>query len=293
MLELGRREHHLLSGIGAQILIVAVLVFAYTQAIRQLRHRGELRDRLQEQLTMARDQLARHTHRPDVAALQKEVAGLKSGLISTATLAEVARQLEALARESYGLQDLEVKAGERPTHALTVPLDGRLDFEAHLHALELSGIGTTRDAAALVAAMGDPSTKLLASLVRMELKRSGPKEGGGLARVSLRWLLAVSPGAAGPVLPGDPLRVPPQREWGRREEAFSSPFEHPGALRVPAGELSGLRLAGIVWDEKAPTCVINGTALKPGDTVAGRQVVLITERAVLLEGPEGEILLPL
>ncbi|MBI3323605.1 MAG: hypothetical protein HYZ95_03970 [Candidatus Omnitrophica bacterium] len=275
-----------------QILIVALMVFAYTQAIRQLRHRGELRDRLKEQLTVCRDQLARHGRRPDVAALQKEVAGLKSGLISTATLGEVARQLEELAGKEYGVRELEVKVGERPAQTLTVPLDGRLDFEAHLHALELSGVATTRDAAALLAAMRDPSTKLLASLVSMEMKRSGPKESGP-ARVSLRWLLAVSPSATGTALPGGPLKAPPEPEWGWRQEAFSSPLEHRGALKVPAGQLSRFRLTGIVWDEKAPTCVINGTALRPGDAVAGYRVALITERAVLLDGPEGEILLHL
>lgn len=291
MLEPGRKEHHLLSGIGVQILIVTVMVFAYTQAIRQLKRRWERRDRLEEQLTMARDQLARHGPRPDVEALQQQVAELKSVLLSTAMLAEAARQLEELARKGYGVQDLQVKVGERPTQALTIPLDGRLDFEAHLYALELSGVTTSRSAAALASVLAEPSCKLLAPLVSMELKESGRK-GDPPARVSLRWLLAVSPESKATVLPA-PLQAPAGPEWGWREELFSSPLEHRDALKIPAGKLSRFRLTGIVWDEEAPTCVINGMALKPGDSVSGRQVVLITEWAVLLEGPEGELLLRL
>lgn len=289
MLEHGKKESHLLGGIGVQILIVAVLVFAYTQAIRQLKHRGELRDRLAEQLTVARDQLARHTRRPDVAALQVQVAELKATLLSTQALGELARRLGELAREEYGVQEPAVKAGERPTQTLTVPLDGRLDFEAHLYALELSGVTTSRHAAALVRAMGDPSCKFLAPLVAMELKRAEPKEGSPV-RVSLRWLLAVSPSSTEPSLPA-PLKAQPEPEWGWREESFLSPLENRSALRIPAGALSRFRLSGIVWDEKAPTCVVNGAVLRPGDTVSGYRVILITPQAVLLESQDEELLL--
>ena len=291
MLEHGRREHHLLSGIGVQILMVALLVFAYTQAIRQLKHSGGLRDRLEEQLTVARDQLARHTRRPDVESLQKEVAELKSALLSKQALDELALQLRDLADKEYHVQDLEVKAGDRPTQTLSIPLDGRMDFEAQLYALELSGVTTSRGASALAAALGGPSSKLLAPLVAMEMKRSGPKEDQPV-RASLRWLLAVSPDSAEPnSLP--PMTAPGKIEWGWREEPFLSPLEHRGALRVPASEVSFLRLTGIVWEEGAPTCVINGVVLKPGESVAGSRVVLITQQAVLLERDGKELLLRL
>ncbi len=291
MLELGRREHHLLSGIGVQILIVALMVFGYTQAIRQLKNRQDLRGRLQEQLAVAREQLAQHSKRPDVAALQAQVAELKAPLLSSSMLNEAARQLTDLAKKEYGVEDLQVKVGERPTQVLNIPLDGRLDFEAHLYPLELSGTTTSRNAAALAAVMSDPSVKLLAPLVLMEMKQSGPGEDQPV-RLSMRWLLPVSPSSAETALPAS-LRPPAAPEWGWREEAFSSPLERRNALKIPAAKLSRFRLTGIVWDEREPACVINGTALKPGDPVAGYRVVLITQQAVLLEGDGEELLLHL
>lgn len=289
MLEHGRREHHLLSGIGIQILLVGLLVFAYTQAIRQLKHSGQQRDRLEEQLTVARDQLARHGRRPDVESLQKEVAELKAALLSPQALGEVARRLRELAEKEYRVQDLEVKISDRPTQTLSIPLDGRMDFEAQLYALELSGSTTSRGAAGLAAAMGGPSSKLLAPLVAMEMKCAGPEEEQPV-RVSLRWLLAVSPASAAEAPPGSPA-IPPKLEWSWREEPFVSPFERRSALKIPASKLSRFHLTGIVWDEKSPACVINGAALKPGDSVAGYQVVLITPQAVLLEDEGEELLL--
>lgn len=292
MLELGRREHHLLGGIGVQILIVALMVFAYTQAIRQLRNRGELKDRLQEQLVVARDQLAKHGKRPDLAALQAQVAELKATLISTEDLDEIGNQLEKLAREGYAVQGLQVRVSDRPTQTLTVPLGGRLDFEAHLHSLELSGFTTSRDAAALVTAVGTVSAKLLAPLVGMEVKRADPAKSDQPVHVSLRWLLAVSPDSDGSA-PPPPMAAPGKIEWGWREEPFLSPVDHRGALKVPAGETASLRLSGILWEEGAPTCVINGVVLKPGESVGGFQVVLITHQSVLVEGKGKELLLRL
>ena len=292
MLEPGRREHHLLGGIGVQLLIVALMVFAYTQAIRQLRHRGELKDRLQEQLVLARNQLAKHGHRPDLAALQAQVAELKATLISAQALDEIGNQLEKLAREEYGVQGLQVRVSDRPTQTLTVPLDGRLDFEAHLHSLELSGFTTSRNAAALVSAVGAVSAKLLAPLVGMEMKRPDPTKSDQPVRISLRWLLAVSPDSAGSAeIP--PMTPPGKVAWGWREEPFLSPLEHRGALKVPSSELSSLRLTGILWEPGAPTCVINGAVLKPGESVSGSRVVVITPQAVLVEKDGKELLLRL
>ena len=292
MLEHGRRENHLLGGIGVQILIVAIMVFAYTQAIRQLRNRGELKERLQEQLVVARDQLARHGKRPDLAALQEQVAELKGTLISSEALDELGNRLEKLAREEYGVQGLQVRVSDRPTQTLTVPLDGRLDFEVHLHSLELSGFTTSRNAAALVSAVGAVSAKLLAPLVGMEVKKADPLKSDQPVRVSLRWLLAVSPETAGSAaIP--PMAPPGKITWGWREEPFLSPLEHRGALKVPSSELSSLRLTGILWEEGAPTCVINGVVLKPGEATSGCRVVLITQQAVLVEKDGKELLLRL
>ncbi len=292
MLEHGRRENHLLGGIGIQILIVALMVFAYTQAIRQLKNRGEVKDRLQEQLIVARDQLAKHGKRPDLAALQKQVAELKGTLISSEALDTIGAQLEELARTSYGVQGLQVRVSDRPTQTLTVPLDGRLDFEAHLHSLELSGFTTSRNAAALVSAVGTVSAKLLAPLVGMEVKRADPAKSDQPVRISLRWLLAVSPDSDGASSP-PPMAAPGKIEWGWREEPFLSPLEHRGAVKIPSSEGSFLKLTGILWEEGAPTCVINGVVLKPGESVAGCHVVLITQQAVLVERDGKELLLRL
>ena len=291
MPEQGGREHHLMSGIGVQLLLVALMVFAYTQAIRQLKHAGEQRDRLEEQITVARNQLARHSRRPDLESLQKEVAKLKSTLLSPQALGEVAGRLRELAQKEYHVQDLEVKVGDRPTQTLSIPLDGRMDFEAQLYALELSGVATSRAASGLAAALGGSSSKLLAPLVAMEMKSSGPEDEQPV-RLSLRWLLAVSPGSTGTTPPSSPA-ASARPEWGWRDEPFYSPFDHRGALKVPPDKLARFRLTGVVWDQTAPTCVINGMALKPGDSVSGYRVVLITQQAVLLEAGGEEILLRL
>ena len=111
--------------------------------------------------------------------------------------------------------------------------------------------------------------------------------------VHLRWLIAVAPEgiqAVPPKMPS-PGEEPGPLRWGWREEPFTSVLVNPRSVRPPVSLMGRFKLSGILWDLEAPTCVVNGSVLKAGDSVQGYRVILITQKAVLLEGKEGEILL--
>jgi len=286
MLELGRKEQHLLGGIGFNILIVGLLVFVYTQAVRQLNLGRDLSQRLREQLTVAREQVARQGGRsPEVVQLQQRVAELKGSMVSPDGLEDQRKRLERLAAERFGIREAKVTATELPTEKVSIPLEGQQDLEIHLHALEMKGTAPVRGLAGLIAAVGDPVFKPVCPLVAMELKPQG---------FLLRWLVAVSPDSSGSLQQDLPAAAAAPPAWGPREEPFLSPFSHPNALRLPSEKRDAFRLSGILLQQDgSSTCVINGQALKPGDWVGGYQVVLITRDAVLLEGKGEELLLRL
>ncbi len=289
MLELGRKEQHLLGGLGVQLLIIGLMVFAYTQAIRQVKLARELSGRLQEQLALARDQLARQGGRSDLDALKAQMEELKGSMASPDGLDDQAGRLERLAAK-FGIQGARVSAEESPTEKIAVPMEGQPDLEIRLHRLEMKGTASSRDIALLVAAVGDPAFKPVCPLVVMELE-SPTSESGEPVDFLLRWLIAVSPGSSGSIEPDLlPPGTPPA--WGPREEPFLSPFSHPNALHA-AGLKAPLQLSGILRGKTAPTCVINGQVLRLGDSVGGYQVVLIAPEAVLLEGKGEELLLRL
>ena len=294
MLELGRKEPQLLSGIGVQIALVALLVFAYTQAIRQVKLQQELQARLQEQLALAREQVAKHGGKSDLlASLQAQVAEIKSFLITPSELTTQANRLKVLAENQVGVQNLQVKVGTSALETVSVPLEGRPDFVVEIWSLEMTGATTSRNAAGLMERIRGQASKVLCPLVAMELKASEP---GSIDPVdfSFKWVVAVEPSPSGSR--SEHLEVPsesPQLAWGWREEPFLSPLDHPNALRIPAERLTGFHLTGIVWDPAQSTCVINGEVLKPGDWIKGYQLVLLTRETVLLQGPEDELLLRL
>ena len=283
MLELGRKEQHLMSGIGVQILIVGLLVFIYTQAVRQLNRGKDLSQHLQEQLTVAREKVARQGGKSELAQLQARVADLKGSMVTPDGLVDQGQRLEQLAAERFGIRGVKVTTSELPAEKVSIPLEGQPDLEIRLQALEMKGAAPVRALAGLIVAVGDPGSKPLCPLVAMELK---PQE------FLLRWLVAVSPDSTGSVQKGfpAPAALP---AWGPREEPFLSPFSHPNALRTPPERKGEFRLSGIVQQDGSSTCVINGQVLKPADWVGGYQVVLITRDAVLLEGKGEELLLRL
>lgn len=281
MLELGRKEQHLMGGIGFNILIVGLMVFAYTQAVRQVNLSKDLSLRLREQLTVAREQLARQSGRMDLAQIQAQVAELKGSMVSPDALGAQAARLGRLASERFGVEG-KVTVSEQPVEKVS---------EILLHALEMKGTAQTRALAGLAAVVGDPAFRPVCPLVGMELHRAGPGENRPVEFL-LKWLVAVSPDSPHPAqqaLPDSGPRI----VWGPREEPFLSPFSHPSALRLPTEKQASLQLSGIIQQEGSFTCVINGQALKPGDRVGGYQVLLITPDVVLLEGKGEELLLRL
>ena len=291
MLELGRKEQHLMGGIGFNILIVGLLVFAYTQAIRQVNLGKTQALRLQEQLTVAREKVARQGGKVETAKLQAKLEELKSSLVPQGALESQARRLERLAKERFGIRDAKVKAGEAPSEKISVPLEGQPDFEVHLYSLEMKGTAGSRGVAGLLSGVSDPAFKPLCPLVGMELK-AADSAASRPVEFTLKWMMAVSPDSA--ASPGEAL--PPAGRpvtWGWREEPFLSVFAHPSALRVPEEEKSSMRLSGVLQQQGSFTCIINGQVLKTGEWVGGYQVVLITRDAVLLEGKGEELLLRL
>lgn len=291
MLELGRKEAHLFSGIFVQILMVGLLVFAYTQAIRQVKHARELYYRYQEQLTMAREQMARQPPGSDPAALQAEVDRIKRRFAAEPDLLREKGWIERVARQEFHLQDLQLRKSEMPVEILTFPMKGRPDFEVQLYGLELTAAGTTRSAAGLLAALAEPELEPILALAALDL-RASQAAAAEPVQWSARWLVPVVPGPAREEVP----LPPPQGtrlDWGNREEPFSSPLQHPSAVRPPAGKGDSIRLTGIVWDPVTPACVINQRVLRPGEWVESYQVVLITPETVILQGLDEEILLHL
>ena len=286
-----RKEMHLLSGLGVQILIVGLLVFAYTQAIRQVKYQRELFQRLQEQLTMAREQMARQGPTPDVEAMRAQIQKIRPAFLALEEVSPQVDRIKVLAQQGFHLRALRWNQSEEPVDSFTVSIPGRNDCEVALYSLEMGAQGSARAAAGLLASVGPDSELPVFPLRELEIQGDLTEPEAAL-QISCRWLLPV----AAPLSGQESLTKPPPRPvrelvWGQREEPFLSPLDHPNALRVPAEKNASLRLTGILWDPAHPTCVINGQVLRPGEKAGEYLVVLITERAVLLEGPAGEVLL--
>lgn len=290
MLELGRKEHHLFGGIFVQILLVGLLVFAYTQAVRQLNHGREMFTRRQEQLTVARDQMARRPAVPDLSGLQGEVGKLKESFAGESELNSQLHRIERIA-QSRGLKEVQVRKTDVPVDTLTFPMQGRADFEVRLFGLELAGQGSTRGVANLLAALSDSGTQPALSLATLSL-RTSEIDADQPVQFSLRWLVPVLEGVTH-AEEAAPARPPAGKEWGMREEPFLSPVFHSSALRVPGDKQTAFRLTGILWDSATPSCVINKQVRRPGEWVESYQVVLITRTAVVLQGLDQELVLHL
>ena len=292
MLELGRREHHLLSGLGVQVLVVVFLVFAYTQAARQIKSQKEMYLKLREQFQEAKLQVAREADKSNVQALQTEISQLYAQLLPPERLSELKEAIISLAKNGFSFSNVEVK--ECPIEkTIEISIPGGAPLTVELRALEFSGTETTRGAAQLSAAALKSFSGLLCPLEEMELKGT-KEERSPPVFVRLKWRVATSPQRGRGTLPAkESVRKEPMMAWGLREEPFLSPFQHPsGALALvqPQGKF---RLTGILWGEGAPSCVINDQILRVGDKLADYEVVLITPNAVLLSAAEEEVFLPL
>lgn len=306
MLELGHKERHLLSGIGVQVALVMAMVFFYTQAIRQVNLQRERVIRLQEQLTVAREELAKQAAaRVGPSRVEEELAEVKASWTTPEGILEQTAQVEELIRHGHGLSDFHVKAGKEPSDQREISLDGGQPLEFQLYPLEMTGFGTTRAIGEVLAHLADPGSKPARILMELELKSAGEGRPEPV-RFTARYVIPAMAGApAGPFSPTasdhpelvegpEPVEgEPPKAAWGPREEPFLSPLVVPSALRQSAEKLKDLRLSGMLREGESASCVINGEILKPGDRLREYQVVLITDEAVLLQGPEEELLLRL
>lgn len=215
-----RKEIHLLSGLGVQILIVGLLVFAYTQAIRQVKYQRELFQRLQEQLTMAREQMVRQGPTPDVALMQAQVQKIRPAFLALAEVSPQVERIKVLAEQGFHLQESRWNQSEEPADSFTVSIPGRNDCEVVLYKLEMEARGSSRSAAGLLASVGPDSELPVFPLQTLEIQ-ADPAEPGAALRISCRWLLPV----AASLSSQDRLTKPgprPAREpvWGEREEPF-------------------------------------------------------------------------
>lgn len=295
MLELGRREQSLLSGLVVQVLVVGMLVFAYTQAARQLKFQRSLFLELKEQLARARDQVERAGPR-DLAEMQARLFELESQMATPETLSDWAGRVEIFARDRFSFRNLQVKVGA-PVKTIPVPVSPHSQFEMKLQPLELQGSGTTREAAGLLESLSPLSVKFLCPLERMELKAQAA-DASLPVELYFRWLVATGTKIAGSadqkVKPKPwPVTSAAEGRWGSREEPFRSPFSNPHAFQIPGSTIARFHLTGIVWDPVSPSCVINGIPLKPGELLDGYKLVLLTPRAVILSKPYEEIYLSL
>lgn len=288
MVESSPRERHLLRGLLLQVAVVAALVFAYTQAVRQLKVQHERLLRLKEQLVEGRTKM---DEKPDqeFAHLKEELTRL-TGLLSTREELETwAKELGRRAEEEFGFPDPEVSVG-MVERKIEIPIEPLPSFKLELYAVELKGQTTTRSAAGLLAAVDRGRTMRLCPLETLELKSLSPAS-AQTVEARLKWLVAVSDRAA-PLPRPAPAPASPL-SWGGREEPFQSPFLFPGAVRPVRGRSPSFQLTGILWDPATPTAVVNGTLLKPGDRIQGWRLVLLTSRQVLLARGGDEILLSL
>jgi hypothetical protein len=298
-----RKEQHLLRGLILQILLIALLVFAYTQAFRQLKKVAADRDRLNEQITIAREEVARQAvSHPHLVELYTQARQLQASWVRMDHLAPQAAQLKRQA-QSVQFKEVRIQVAEMPQKTLQIPLEGKEDLKVDLYPLELTALGTTWNLAQLLAEIQN-QTEPLMPLVSFQLQAAPSQPDGWPVSLTVRWLVPVGMTAL-PRFPGlEPLAkgAPPSPnedhgqtdvpvEWGNRLEPFLSPIRYPQAMKRVAGQSEPFRLTGILWDPKAPTCLINGTVVKPGDRVGDATVVLIAPHAVLLERSGEEILL--
>ena len=303
MLELGRRESQMMGGLWLQILVIGVMVFAYTQAIRQLNHRKDLTTRLQEQLTMAREKLVREGSRPDLSRLQVEVAHSKSVFFSRDLIEQKLPLLTTLAQDRFSIRELKIQLAARPARSIQMALEGQPDLVVELYPLILTGVGTSRNVSGLLATLNHPDLRPLSPLAKMTLQAQDLKEVEPVKIHLEWWVAAVAPAES---VEEEELQTEQQSPfsllegsrgsrpaWGDREVLFLSPFVRLSALGKRAERQSKFQLTGILWDSAQPACVINEQVFLLGDRVGKYTLVLMTPEAILLQGGDEELFIPL
>ncbi len=294
-----RREMSLLSGLGVQILVITLLVFCYTQAARQRNYQRDRYEQLKEQMIRSEARVLSESPK-DLDRLQAQVEELVRQLPTREQLLDWTQALERAARERFGFQDLQVKLGPSEK-TMPVSFKNSFPFEVDLLPLELRASVTTQEVARFLADLKGENEQLLCSLEFLEMQSLEPTAHKPVG-VRVKWLIAsasrIPPMTLGkvapPIKPAD-LKSPGtgnlSLDWGWREELFQSPLKNPSALRIPSRILSRFQLNGILWDPNAPSCVVNDIPLKPGGSLLGYQLILITPTSVILQKDSEELLL--
>ncbi len=233
MLELGHKEHHILSGMGIQLVAIGLLVFIYTQAFRQMNARHELYLKMKEQVTEAKAQLAKQGA-VDLASVRVELLnGMPAYLATPDILAEWSKRLENMARDQFDFRHIQVTVGNAPEKVVSLPMAGKTPVEVHLYPFELRGEGTTRSTARFLKAIKEYQMKVLSPLSSLGLEAAVPDQVKPVV-FRLKWLVATAPKSADPksvprfepVIPPEKLRTQPSPElsldWGARDEPFQA-----------------------------------------------------------------------
>jgi len=293
MLELSSRERQLFSGLGVQLIVIGLLVFAYTQALRQVNVKRELYLKQKEQVALGRARVEKEGT-PDIDQVRREVLSQwEPYLPGPSGLAEWAQRLEDFAEKEFHFSDPEVKVGSVTEETVPIPVLDGTSLEIQLYPIEMSAVTTAKNLALFLESLRQSKMKLLLPLRTVKLKKSKSTQLFPVA-VNLKWWVAVLPEETKRQVEADPQWDLPERaalEWGHRRELFSSVFDKASAVKTPKKVRQKLRLSGIVWDQEVPTCVISGAVLKPGDVIDGYRLVVVTPKGVLLQKGEEEVFL--
>ena len=284
MLELDRREGHLLGAVWFQVLLIALIVFAFTQAVRQLNYEKERQGRLQEQVVMAREQVSKQAMvRQDLSSLQEEVADLRSHTVPVSELPAVSMRIKELAEQKFNLTGVQLKMGDSPVETLDVPIHDRQNQRIDLYMLNCMGQGSSRRITEFLAYLHDSNWRPLMALSSLDCQATESIAASPVA-FTAQWAVAISPEAPEhkPV-PEYSVSV----EWGNRLEPFRSPMEDPSVYRpAPAPNLP--LLTGLNLDPVPPLANLDGHWVKPGEQAGAYRVLYIGKTGVLLQDSKGK-----
>ncbi len=285
MLELGHREKHLLGAVWLQVALIGLIVFAYTQAVRQLNYQKERQIRLQEQLVMAREQVSKQAAAPqNLEALQDEVSDLRSQMSLLEELPEIGRRVKELGEKKYGLSMLRMKEGDSPVGTLDFPLQDRQNQRIDLYLLDCWGKGSSRQIARFLAHLNHVKFRPLMALVSLNCSGSEEKS-EPLVEFTAQWVVPISSDAS-ERKPQTPFEDEISLEWFDRLEPFRSPFQDPSAF---AQDLAGFpRWTGLQLQGEIPLAELNSRWVKPGDRLEDWRILYIGKEGILFQTSEGK-----
>jgi hypothetical protein len=280
MLELGHREKHLLGAVWFQVVLIGLIVFAYTQAVRQLNYQKERQNRMQEQLVLAREQVSKQAAAPKkLEILQDEVADLRSEMIFLNELPEIGQKIQSLAEKKYGLSVLRVKEGDSPVGTFDLPIQDRQIQRIDLYLLDCWGRGSSRQIAGFLAHLNHPDFRPLMTLVSLNCQSS---DAGTIPPVEFtaQWVVPISSDPA-ERKPKPPADYEISFEWFERLEPFISPLDDPSTFTQ---DLTGLpRWTAVELQGELLQAELNGRWFKPGDRINGWRILYIGKQGILFQ----------